>query len=246
MDKQDIAKKINEALKEYFSLPSSPKKVKAKSLMRSFMDKGIFPSNHRDGSPLRKYLRKLDDNKMLDLIPYVWVERKDSNRYWFFVDISSTHSAKPVDDKSEITIKRQTSSGTHRRGSSDEFYIIDLCDKILHQKASRQHKFDFLVGDTGHRLPVDAYYEELKLVVEYHEYQHNSSVPLFDKKMTVSGVSRDKQRRIYDQRRIDVLPKHGINIIVLHYSDFGTTKKLKQNIESDLKVISEKLKKYIS
>ena len=170
MDKQDIAKKINEALKEYFSLPSSPKKVKAKSLMRSFMDKGIFPSNHRDGSPLRKYLRKLDDNNMLDLIPYVWVERKDSNRYWFFVDISSTHSAKPVDDKSEITIKRQTSSGTHRRGSSDEFYIIDLCDKILHQKASRQHKFDFLVGDTGHRLPVDAYYEELKLVVEYQEY----------------------------------------------------------------------------
>lgn len=63
--------------------------------------------------------------------------------------------------------------------------------------------------------------------------------------MTVSGVSRDVQRRIYDQRRLDVLPKHGIDIVILRYTDFGSTKKLKRDVESDLKVINEKLRKYV-
>ena len=44
------------------------------------------------------------------------------------------------------------------RQSSDEHYVIDLCDEVLGLKASRQHRFDFLKGDTGVRLPVDAYY----------------------------------------------------------------------------------------
>ena len=47
------------------------------------------------------------------------------------------------------------------RADSDEYYVIDLCDEVLGRKASRQHRFDFLTGDTGKRLPVDAYYEEL-------------------------------------------------------------------------------------
>ena len=63
--------------------------------------------------------------------------------------------------------------------------------------------------------------------------------------MTVSGVSRDVQRRIYDQRRLDVLPKHGIDIVIFRYTDFGSTKKLTRDVESDLKVIHDKLRKYV-
>lgn len=35
----------------------------------------------------------------------------------------------------------------------------DLCDEILGAKASRQHTFDFLLGDgiPGRHLPVDAF-----------------------------------------------------------------------------------------
>ena len=101
------------------------------------------------------------------------------------------------------------------RKNSDEHYVIDLCDEILGLKASRQHTFDFLRGDgePGRKLPVDAYYPNLKLVVEYKERQHTESVAFFNKKTTVSGVSRDEQRRIYDQRRRNVLPKHGIQLI---------------------------------
>lgn len=245
MEKQNIANKINKTLKEFFSTPSNPKKVKAKSLMNLFIEKGIFSSNHRDGLPIRNYLRYLDDNDMLHLIPYVMVERKAVNRNWFFVDISFYRTSNSVNNMYEIHINKESSSSIGRRTNSDEYYIIDLCDEILNQKASRQHKFDFLIGDTGRKLPVDAYYEKLKLVVEYYEYQHDSSVPFFDKKMTVSGVSRDVQRRIYDQRRLDVLPKHGIDIVIFRYTDFGSTKKLKRDVESDLKVIHDKLRKYV-
>jgi len=38
---------------------------------------------------------------------------------------------------------------------ADEKYVIDLCDAILRDQASRQHRFDFLVGDSGRQLPED-------------------------------------------------------------------------------------------
>lgn len=68
----------------------------------------------------------------------------------------------------------------------DEHYVLDLCDKVLGHTSSRQHKFDFLRGDPNAkgiavRLPVDAFYQDLNLAVEYHERQHTESVKFFDK-----------------------------------------------------------------
>ncbi len=132
------------------------------------------------------------------------------------------------------------------REKSDEYYVIDLCDEALGIKASRQHKFKFLVGDAGRRLPVDAYYEDLKLVIEYYERQHTEAVKFFDMKMTASGVTRDEQRKINDARRKEILPKHGIRLIVISFSDFGKSKKLKRNHDKDLKIVKEILKDYIA
>ena len=128
-----------------------------------------------------------------------------------------------------------------QRKNSDEYYVIDLCDEVLGAKASRQHKFDFLRGDgkPGRQLPVDAYYPLFNLVVEYRERQHTESVAFFDKKATVSGVSRGEQRRIYDKRRRDVLPKHGIRIVEISYSDLkhDSRKRLVRDRQNDLEVI---------
>jgi hypothetical protein len=131
------------------------------------------------------------------------------------------------------------------RNKSDESYVIDLCDEVLKQKALRQHRFDFLKGDSGTKLPVDAYYPSLNLVVEFKEKQHTEEVKFFDKRQTVSGVGRGEQRKLYDQRRRDVLPEYGIKLIELDYSDFEHTrgKKLVRNREEDLKVLIKKLKK---
>ncbi|MBR1889018.1 MAG: hypothetical protein IJ816_00085 [Alloprevotella sp.] len=134
------------------------------------------------------------------------------------------------------------------RKDSDEHYVIDLCDEILGLKALRQHTFDFLRGDAspnrkGKQLPVDAYYPELNLVVEYRERQHMESVAFFNKDNTVSGVPRDEQRRIYDQRRRDVLPKHGIDLIEISYSDLkhDSRKRLVRDRQADRKVLARLL-----
>lgn len=132
------------------------------------------------------------------------------------------------------------------REKSDEAYVINLCDEVLGLTASRQHHFDFLRGDAGTMLPVDAYYEKLKLVVEYYERQHTENVDFFDNKQTVSGVSRGEQRRKYDERRKTVLPQHGINLVIISYSDFGSAKKLARNHDEDVKVVKEKLKNYLN
>ncbi|MBO6252274.1 MAG: TFIIB-type zinc ribbon-containing protein [Bacteroidaceae bacterium] len=131
------------------------------------------------------------------------------------------------------------------RKDSDEHYVIDLCDEILGLKASRQHTFDFLRGDgtPGKKLPVDAYYPKLNIVVEYRERQHTESVAFFNKTNTVSGVSRDEQRRIYDQRRRDVLPQHGIKLVEISYADLkhDSRKRLIRDRQADKEVLQSLL-----
>ena len=112
------------------------------------------------------------------------------------------------------------------RADSDEAYVVDLCAAILRECASRQHRFDWLVGDPGRNgqsraLPVDAYYAAHRLVIEYRERQHDEPVAHFDKPdvLTVSGVHRGIQRRIYDDRRAVEIPAHGLRLIVVKPGD---------------------------
>ncbi|TXG82171.1 MAG: hypothetical protein E6R12_12455 [Sphingomonadales bacterium] len=133
----------------------------------------------------------------------------------------------------------------------DEHYVLDLCDAVLGLKAVRQHCFPFLTGDPDRRgyrkpLPVDGFYPALGLVVEYHERQHRERVGFFDDKPTVSGVSRGEQRRRYDERRADLLPKHGYRLIVLEVGEFAhdRTKRLLRTPE-DQAVVSRRLSSFI-
>jgi very-short-patch-repair endonuclease len=125
------------------------------------------------------------------------------------------------------------------RSASDEHYLINLCDEVLGLKAKRQHRFDFLRGDPGRNgrsvmLPVDAWYPDLNLVVEILERQHSESTPFFDRRLTVSGMSRGEQRRRYDARRESVLRKHGIQLCWISIPEIaGGRPKLKRQIEID-------------
>ena len=128
------------------------------------------------------------------------------------------------------------------RSDSDEYYVIGLCNEALGIVGEQQYKFPFLVGDSGRALPVDVYYQKLNLVIEYYERQHTEEVKFFNRRMTVSGVSRGEQRKIYDERRRTELPKHGIKLVIISYSDFGTTKKLRRNHDADLLIVKGILK----
>jgi hypothetical protein len=132
------------------------------------------------------------------------------------------------------------------RADSDEHYVLNLCDEVLGSAALRQHRFDWLVGDQARngarrRLPVDAYWEEFGLVVEYRERQHDEPVAFFDKpeRLTVSGVHRGEQRRLYDRRREQLIPEHGLRLVVITPAqlDAKPNGRLRRNREHDLAVL---------
>ena len=80
------------------------------------------------------------------------------------------------DSTSAITTTPGTKRSGGGRAGSDEYYVIGLCNEALGLEAEQQYKFPFLLGDSGRALPVDAYYRELNLVIEYYERQRGSQV----------------------------------------------------------------------
>lgn len=145
----------------------------------------------------------------------------------------------------------QAANGTSEVAIRDEQYVLDLCDAVLGLKAVRQHCFEFLTGDPDRRgyrkpLPVDGFYPALGLVVEYHERQHRERVGFFDDKPTVSGVPRGEQRRRYDERRADLLPRHGYSLVVLNVDEFAHDRaKRLLRTHQDQAIVSRRLASFI-
>lgn len=131
------------------------------------------------------------------------------------------------------------------RETSDETYVLGLCEEILGEHCLRQHCFPWLQGDLckdGRRrlLPVDGYWPGHQLVVEYRERQHDEPVRHFDKPdyLTVSGVHRGLQRALYDARRDELIPAHGLRLVVVRLADLNATKrKLRRTPEVDVPVL---------
>ncbi|MGD9508273.1 MAG: hypothetical protein AB7I59_11330 [Geminicoccaceae bacterium] len=134
----------------------------------------------------------------------------------------------PVTTDAPTSEHPRTGSTSSARVSSDEGWIVDLCDAVLGKRAIRQHRFPFLLGDPGASgrralLPVDAFYPDIGLVIEYHERQHSQRVRWFDDRPTVSGLGRGEQRRRYDDYRRTLLPEHGYALVIFDYSEFEHT-----------------------
>jgi hypothetical protein len=66
----DIQKalKIKKVVSEYFD-NSTETTVMAKDLMKLLIAKGIFTKDHQEGFPIREFLRELEKDKNLKLIP---------------------------------------------------------------------------------------------------------------------------------------------------------------------------------
>jgi hypothetical protein len=60
---------------------------------------------------------------------------------------------------------------------------------------------------------VGGFWPALELVVEFQEEQHSKPSPFFERRQTVSGVGRGEQRRLYDERRRLLIPKHGLRLV---------------------------------
>jgi hypothetical protein len=134
------------------------------------------------------------------------------------------------------------------RADSDEYYVLDLCDEVLGVVGQRQARFDWLRGDPsakrprGSTLPVDGYWPDLGLVVEFQEEQHSQPSPFFDRRQTVSGVGRGEQRRIYDERKRTVILARGLRLVVIEKAAFTVrSKKIIRDRVRDLEVVREHL-----
>ncbi|WP_461633724.1 hypothetical protein [Labilibaculum euxinus] len=246
--------KINKVVEEYFNSNASLTIVPVKDLMPAFIKAGIFAKDVKKGLPIRLILRELDAEDQLALIPFVHAERHGEHTYWYFVPANAPAPDAPYKQEK----KKLENDPIAIRLNSDETYVIALCDKVLSLTSDRQKRFDFLLGDlhkNGKKqtmLPVDAYYEELQLVVEYKEIQNFRPVAGFDKnndedeeeEERTKTVSREEQRRIYDERRAKVLPENDISLVVISYSDFEYDDKNKiiRNEENDLKIVQKTLK----
>jgi hypothetical protein len=198
-----------------------------------------------------KWYVKRDGSKITD---FQILGRTKNYPQYFNRDGSKVSLAGQGVKKNEKVNVRLRKAINHKTSDKDEKYVIDLCDKILGMSSIRQHKFEFLLGDKSAngsqaKLPVDSFYPELGLVIEYRERQHIESVNFFDKpdKVTVSGVHRGEQRRIYDERRRKLLPENGVDLVEISYADLvhDGQKRLTRDKEKDERIISEILKQYI-
>lgn len=134
------------------------------------------------------------------------------------------------------------------RSASDEHYVLALCDEVLGMHGRRQARFDWLRGDPsparplGTRLPVDGYWRDIELVVEFQEEQHSQRSLFFDRRQTVSGVGRGEQRRIYDERKRRLIPDHGLYLVVIEKSEFVVrSKRIARDHSRDIAVVRDRL-----
>lgn len=138
----------------------------------------------------------------------------------------------------------------HRK-DSDEIYVIDLVAAVLNELCVKQKRFETLFGDPnlkGQRaiLPVDAFFPNINLIVEYREIQHYKAVKIMDQRMTISGVPRGEQRRIYDLRKEKWAAEHNITFLAISFENLkhNSSGRLLRHVESDTNVIKKLVKAF--
>lgn len=126
---------------------------------------------------------------------------------------------------------RDNSTKIFRR---NEDAAISLVAKIIHAKKiiKNQGVFDWLRGDKGTRLRVDAYFPNEKLVLEYHGAQHFKPNKLMDRR-----GGRFEQRKKYTQLRQKLIPVHGTKLLEIKYDESIT----KENIGKKLLKLGYKI-----
>jgi len=226
--------KINKVVEKYFEDNAEVKWIPAKKIMYYLVQAEVFTKDVKNGLPLRKVLRKLDADNQLSKIPLLHAERVHDNTYWYFVRAGETY----VSDQVVNPIAKKERGALHIE-NSDEFYLVNLCDELFKQKASRKHTFDNLLGNMHKKgkgrtkLPLAAYYEDLKLAIDFKGKKHDSE-------------EREERLRVYGLRKKEVLERKKIKLILIDYTDFecDENQKLVRNEAQDLSVLKNILKNF--
>ena len=240
-------KTINTVLEDYFKDHKDITVIPVKKLMPNFISAGIFIKDTKNGLPIRKIIRELDITKQLDLIPYIYADKQEQDTYWYFIPKGTTPPTRHYKQEEVLSVKKNKSK-------NDEAYIIDLCDSILGHKAYRKKKFQFLQGDfhkdgeSKTKIPVDAFYEDLKLAVLYQgNYTPLETSNKKEDRLTISGMNRADQRERYHNRKILALPKNGIKVVNVTYKNFPYDDdfRIERDIDKDTETLKDLLKEFL-
>ena len=246
---EDRVTQINKVIENYFSTNTNKDWIPVKDIMQDLVKAGVFTKDQKKGLPLRKVLRALDKENALSTIPSVHAERTETAIYWYLV----REGASFPESKAIPAVSKKERSKEIRE-NSDEFYILDLCDELLKEKASRKHTFSFLLGDKHKKgkirtkLPLAAFYKDANLVIEFLEKQNKTEQHLEKLEvLTVSGITRSEQIKKYNKRRRDVLQKKEIHLVEIDYSLFecDNKKNLSREKDKDVRLLNNLLKHYI-
>ncbi len=240
---------INSVIEAYFATHTDTQIIPVKELMPELIAAGIFTKDVKNGKPIRDVLKALYKSNELAQIPHAHAIQNGEDTYWYFVP---KDAPKPTTLYKQEVVSAEKIELENKRLLSDKYYVMNLCDEALNLKAKRQKRFDFLVGDlhrdgkTRTELPVDAFYHDLNLVIEFKEAPLAEPTEFFNKLnvKTVSGISRAKQREKYDRVKAAELPQNGIKLIEIPYSIFtiDETNRIVRNHEQDLKTVIDFLK----
>tara|TARA_B110000211_G_scaffold186053_1_gene211127 strand:+ start:614 stop:1363 length:750 start_codon:yes stop_codon:yes gene_type:complete len=234
---EEMIKRINEVVAKYFEANEEKEWIPIKDIMKDLVEAEVFTKDVKKGMPLRKVLRSLDKAKELDKIPSVHAERKELAIYWYLVREGKIFVEKPTTNMVSQNPEGKTKT------INDEAYIMNLCDELLSQTSVRQFTFDGLLGDyhkdgeSRTTLPLDAYYEEIKLVIELVNKRSPAPKKGMDKgkRRTISGVTRQEQRLKYQGRKQEFLKKEEINLVEFDYD-------ASFEVDEDLQLIREEEK----
>lgn len=240
---EDNIKKINEVIAHYFDSNKSVDWIPVKAIMPAMIEAGVFTKDEKKGLPLRKVLRKLDKESNLEQIPTVHAERRSENVYWYFVREGETY--KPKEVISAISKKEQNKLNIQ---NSDEYYLVSLCDELLGERASRKHTFDTLVGNLHKRgkgrtkLPLDAYYKDLKLVLEFYEK------PKDEASLDEVAKARMEQIVYYNDLKKKAILKKELALIIIKYDSFNCDEdgRLIRDKKKDVALLKSMLKDFLT
>ena len=241
-----IIKKINEVVANFFEVNENKEWIPIKDIMQDLVEAEVFTKDVKKGMPFRKVLRVLDKAKELDKIPAIHAERKDQAIYWYLV-----RDGKKFVEK-ETTNRISENKEKKAKTINDEAYIMNICDELLLQTSVRQFTFENLLGDyhkdgeSRTALPLDAYYEEKKLVIELINKRSPAPKKGIDKgkRRTVSGVNRQEQRLKYQLRKQEFLKKEELNLVEFDYASFEVDEDLQLvRDENKVKTVLQKLLK---
>ena len=79
-----MAFRIKRCVKDFFDTHIKTE-IEAKELMPLFIKNGIFNSNPQNGVIIRDFLKHLEKENYLNLIPQALYQQKNTNKNWYFV-----------------------------------------------------------------------------------------------------------------------------------------------------------------